>query len=424
MDQMQNPQIPNPMAAEQTMVVSLPSAFKLLGEAFSFYKKHVAVIIGVSSVVALAEIIQVVVGTKVSAIPAVILAILVVIIGLLSRMAMFAAVPEGMPSVGVAYSKGLRMFFPFLWVSILTSLSIMGGFLLLVIPGIMIAVSLSMSVYVLFGENRRGVSALSASWHYVKGRWFSVAWRSVFFGLMVFLVSAILTSILLGPSFYSDALTVKEGARPEAPLWFSVVSILFSNLVVFPLGVIYMYGVYRALKETKAAPTEADEQKNKRSVKIFSILGVVVAVVFAALAGAVLAGLFYKVVGISAPNYQDGNNPQVLLDSSVDTARMRSRDARRASDINFIETALEIYFEEKGTYPTSVSELGGKYLPVVPVDPKTQQPYSYCRTSKKEYHLGASLEEGDNYNLSDDADAISSCLNGADPIYDVKPMPI
>jgi prepilin-type N-terminal cleavage/methylation domain-containing protein len=40
---------------------------------------------------------------------------------------------------------------------------------------------------------------------------------------------------------------------------------------------------------------------------------------------------------------------------ALNTARARSRDARRVSDVKQVQTALEMYYNEMNTYPTTAS---------------------------------------------------------------------
>lgn len=57
-----------------------------------------------------------------------------------------------------------------------------------------------------------------------------------------------------------------------------------------------------------------------------------------------------------------------------------SRDAKRQSDLKFIQSALEQYYNDKTYYPTALSELvsGSKvYLTQIPIDPKPPPDYSY-----------------------------------------------
>lgn len=96
--------------------------------------------------------------------------------------------------------------------------------------------------------------------------------------------------------------------------------------------------------------------------------------------------------------------------ASLNTARQKSRDARRTSDIKQVATALELYFSSKNTYPTVASGetnptvafkamaatlVSEGLLQAVPVDPSAANAaantYAYASNGTK-YHIGATLE--------------------------------
>jgi type II secretion system protein G len=63
---------------------------------------------------------------------------------------------------------------------------------------------------------------------------------------------------------------------------------------------------------------------------------------------------------------------------SLNTARAKARDARRAADLRQVRTALELYYHDNGRYPTHISgsRLSGiasamvpTYLGAIPLDP-------------------------------------------------------
>ena len=54
---------------------------------------------------------------------------------------------------------------------------------------------------------------------------------------------------------------------------------------------------------------------------------------------------------------------------ALNTARAKSRDARRVSDVKQIQTALDLYLTEKGTYPASTADLSPTFMAQVPVPP-------------------------------------------------------
>ena len=62
---------------------------------------------------------------------------------------------------------------------------------------------------------------------------------------------------------------------------------------------------------------------------------------------------------------------------ALNTARARSRDARRVADVKQIQTALEMYYNDAGSYPTNASmtpgarlfTANGTYMSAIPTPP-------------------------------------------------------
>ena len=87
---------------------------------------------------------------------------------------------------------------------------------------------------------------------------------------------------------------------------------------------------------------------------------------------------------------------------SLNTARIKGRDARRVADIKSLQVALEMYYDSNSNmYPTALSALvTGGQIPAIPLDPKDNSTaYSYAYTTathalglQKGYHLGARME--------------------------------
>ncbi len=122
--------------------------------------------------------------------------------------------------------------------------------------------------------------------------------------------------------------------------------------------------------------------------------------------------------------------------ASLNSARLKSRDARRISDVAQMKIALELYADANDTsYPTSLNDLVTQgYLPAVPTDPSTGAAYLYAAlgsgTVCSSYHIGATLEEDTNQALDSDMDATAGtvCTGSADDfdgtpatLYDIKP---
>lgn len=104
---------------------------------------------------------------------------------------------------------------------------------------------------------------------------------------------------------------------------------------------------------------------------------------------------------------------------ALDSAREKARDSKRLSDLKQVQTALELYYTDQGSYPTEVQpvELGtgnvaclnssgfaatlctNPYMGVIPDDPSNGGAYLYTSADGTTYSIDASLE-GDVNGLS------------------------
>ncbi|MBU6310620.1 type II secretion system GspH family protein [Patescibacteria group bacterium] len=106
--------------------------------------------------------------------------------------------------------------------------------------------------------------------------------------------------------------------------------------------------------------------------------------------------------------------------TSLNSARVKGRDAKRVADIKQLQLALQFYFDKYQTYPASLSALvTDNMIPVLPADPAplsgTPTNYFYgTLTGGASYHLGANLEEWSHPALRSDRDLASTVINGAD----------
>ena len=123
--------------------------------------------------------------------------------------------------------------------------------------------------------------------------------------------------------------------------------------------------------------------------------------------------------------------------ASLNSARQKSRDARRVADIKQLQLALELYYDSnQSVYPATLALLATNYISVVPTDPNGGA-YQYAGlttptsgTSCASYHLGATIEQPNHSSLNSDADASGgTACGGSGPefdgtvvqTYDVKP---
>lgn len=121
--------------------------------------------------------------------------------------------------------------------------------------------------------------------------------------------------------------------------------------------------------------------------------------------------------------------------ASLNTAREKSRDAARVSDVRQIQLALELFFDSNGEYPIALTELEtGGFMPDLPTDPVGGGNYLYaayivdtgvapvagntCDQAAETcvfYHMGANLEQSDHSVLASDKDyVVAGVIEGDD----------
>lgn len=149
----------------------------------------------------------------------------------------------------------LGKILPYLWIAILSSLTIFSGFVLLVIPGIFLAVTLMFMSFFLVHENMRGREALVRSYEHVVGSWWSVFARVAILFILVTGFSSIVDSVL-------------------KPLG-EVASSLVGNVITMPFIVAFLYLLYKNLKAVKTAPTPEIIQERKSMFGVLASLGLV-----------------------------------------------------------------------------------------------------------------------------------------------------
>ncbi len=95
--------------------------------------------------------------------------------------------------------------------------------------------------------------------------------------------------------------------------------------------------------------------------------------------------------------------------ASLNTARQKSRDAKRIADVRQLQLALEFFFDNNRRYPTTAEGIAilvtQGFIPQTPLDPLSVA-YSYGATgaTPTAYTLGIGLESNANAVLNNDID--------------------
>jgi hypothetical protein len=192
--------------------------------------------------------------------------IIFVILFLWSQVSLIYSIVDEKLSIKEAYGKSRTMIWDYVVLSFLVGLVVLGGFVIFIIPGIILSAYLTFSVYALVNEGEKETNALLKSYEYVKGHWWAV------FGRIAFIALVFLVAIWLIEGFFG--LLGLHGSISKA--WTNVLSLFFA-----PLATIYYYLMYKNLKSIKGhfnLPAKQDKRGLFVGLAVFSFL-ILVAVV-------------------------------------------------------------------------------------------------------------------------------------------------
>jgi len=174
--------------------------------------------------------------------------------------------------VGEIVKKTWSKYWSLIWVSILVSFITVGGFFLLVVPGIIFSIWFLFPLIVLLAEGERGMDALVKSREYVRNYFWPTLGR-YFFLVLVIMVFSMVAGTLVGVIFLGSKLGgFVAGLLP---------------LLLIPATVCYSILLYEDLKGAKEVSVQKPKAKTTYLLVglagwIFFVVMVVVALTFAA----------------------------------------------------------------------------------------------------------------------------------------------
>ena len=158
----------------------------------------------------------------------------------LSYIAMFLLVKNNyVGSEKEIYQSSKKLFWPYIGLTLLTTLFILLWTCLLIIPGIIFSILYSFAVYVLFFEDKKGMAAIKRSVQLVKHYWWAVFGRFCLFGLVIWLFMLIIS--------------IPVGLTPENTLMFSIWNAIVQviNMLIGPIALLFSYRIYQDLVKIK-----------------------------------------------------------------------------------------------------------------------------------------------------------------------------
>ncbi len=162
------------------------------------------------------------------------------------------------------FQLNLNLLWPVILTSVLTSVFILLGFILVVIPGIIISVWLAFSITVLVLENKKPMEAIKTSKELCRRRWWAVLWR-LFAPALVFNLALLAVQWLVNTP-YNLILNESLSTHPSTLLFVSIIFTILNTIVALlfaPLSIIFQTVLYFNLKETPLPEPLPMELSNK-----------------------------------------------------------------------------------------------------------------------------------------------------------------
>jgi len=235
---------------------------------------------------------------------------------------------SGEPSLADSWSWATSNVWPWLWIAALSFCVVFGGFMLFIVPGVIISFYIAFAMYTFVDEDTRGMSALQRSRALVTGNFWDILSR-----FAVFISILLVLSILLG---VAAALLVElfgsldGGVEGVAIAAFDSVLTALASL----LGVYFAAGLYLALKQRSAHPVAPS--------RAYPALGWFGAVAFLA---------FMSLAGIGAAVFISGLGPE-----GIDWEQIMNPDTQA----QMIEAQAELSPEQQAEFDAFMEEFGAE----------------------------------------------------------------
>ncbi len=139
------------------------------------------------------------------------------------------------------------LILPYVGLSLVSMFLVVGGYMLFLIPGLILSIWFGFGMFVLIDENKRGISALLTSRDYIKGFIVKVFVRWFGFGILSAIVSS-LPSLLLKNTNYEGLSSIYS---------------TFISFIITPLSLIYGFLLYKSVKAQKP-DLKPDLSKNRK----------------------------------------------------------------------------------------------------------------------------------------------------------------
>lgn len=240
--------------------MSLNSISSLFSDAWKLYQKQFSVlaeIILLPLLIAVLGYILFALGAPFSILGGVVIFVAYVIFAYSALPLIFSIHHDA--GVDASYKATLPLFWALVWIVIVEVMATIGGFVMLIIPGIWLSFAFSFVLYILVIEKRRGIDALRQSKDYIKGYWWA------FFG----------RAILLSVIFWIIFLFVHIPFVIIGGVYGQVLAQLILSIFIIPFSMIYNYLIYKNLRELKPELIDKKATSGTQFIKTAAVVGVI-----------------------------------------------------------------------------------------------------------------------------------------------------
>jgi hypothetical protein len=189
-------------------------------------------------------------------------------------MSLFNVLPliysiQNKTDVDDSYRAAMPLVLPFAWLAILEILAVIGGLVILIVPGIWLIFAFSLASYVFVLEGRRGLDVLRQSKNYIAGYWWAVLGRLLLLGIFLAMLSIFIQWLVV-------------------PIMGNVggnIAAMILALFTTPFTAIFSYHIYNNLRALKPDCVEGRVAKMSDGfIKACAIVGIVALIIIAFIA--------------------------------------------------------------------------------------------------------------------------------------------
>ncbi|MFC1687212.1 hypothetical protein ACFL0L_01410 [Patescibacteria group bacterium] len=292
------------------------------------------------------------------------------------------------------FSNSCKLYLPFIWTSILAGLAMIGGFILFIFPGLILAVLFIPLPFVMVKEGKSGFSALKRCYAITRDFRLDIFWKVVMLVGIVAFITFILGLILV--AFWLFVANVSTGELSFFLFVSGGLGFLLSQFLLLLIIPPYIQSYYSVLYAdlSVAHPYKSDPESTlevgRKIVIGFMMVGIFALMLFGLAGGkAIITG-----------EYDNFLQPNKITREGIEFAKLQYQyfliekenliydesernDVTRSIDIYGTQITLQEYFLDNEIYPATLEELVPSYLNSLLTDPETGEIYEYAPTEDR-----------------------------------------